>query len=72
MVQVSVEELEVLSQAVPRGHPTAKPVVVVHHAPASRSSVVGPQELAFGIVVENVRAALAEETVLVQAVLDVS
>ena len=71
VVQVGVEELKVLSQAVPRGHPAAQSVVVIHDAPAAGTSVVGPQELTFGVVVKDVRATLAEETVFIQAVLDV-
>lgn len=43
VVEVSVEELKVLSQAVPRGHPAAQPVVVIHDAPAAGASIVGPQ-----------------------------
>lgn len=54
MVKISIEELKVLSQTVPRGHPAAQPVVVVHDAPAARASVVGSQQLAFGVVVKNI------------------
>lgn len=72
MVEVSVEELKVLPQAVSRGHPATEPVIVVHDAPASRPSVVGPQELTFGVIVENVRATLTQEAVFVQPILDIS
>lgn len=72
IVEVSIEELKVLSQAVPRGHPASQTVIVIHHAPSSGASIVGPQQLTFGAIVENVGAALAEKTVLVHAILDVS
>lgn len=72
VVEVSVEELKMLPQAVPRGHPAAKPVVVIHNAPAARASVVGPQQLTFGVVVKNIGTTLAEEAVFIQAVLDIS
>jgi len=72
VVEVGVEELEVLAHAVPRGHAAAQPVVVVHDAPAAGPSVVGPQQLTFGVVVEDVGAALAEVAVFVQPVLDVA
>lgn len=72
VVEVGVEELKVLSQAVPRGDPAAQPVVVIHDAPAAGASVVGPQQLSFGVVVKNIGAPLAEEAVLIHAVLDIS
>lgn len=72
VVEISVEELEVLSQAVPGRHPAAQAVVMIHHTPATGAAVVGPQELPFGIVVENVRTALAEKAVFIHAVLNVS
>lgn len=72
IVEVSIEELQVLSHAVPRGHSTSQSVIVIHHAPSSRASIVSPQQLTFGVIVENVEATLAEEAVLVHAILDVS
>lgn len=54
VVEVSIEELKVLSQAVSRGHPAAQPVVVIHNAPAAGASIVGPQQLTFGIIVKNI------------------
>lgn len=72
VVEVGVKELQVLAQAVPGGDPAAQPIVVVDHAPAAGAPVVGPQQLALGVVVKDVRAALAQEAVLVQAVLDVT
>ena len=43
VVEVSIEELKVLSQAVPRRNPAAQSIVVIHDAPAARASIVGPQ-----------------------------
>lgn len=72
MVEVGIEELKVLTQAVPCGHPAAESIVVVDHAPASGASVISPEELSFGVVVKDVGTTLAEEAVLVQAILDIS
>lgn len=72
MVEVSIEELKVLPQAVPRGHPATEPIIVIYNAPASWTSVVRPQELTFGVIVKNVRPTLTQEAVFVQAILDIS
>lgn len=72
IVEIGVEELKVLSQAVPGGHPASQTVIVIHHAPSSGASIVSPQQLAFGVIVENVGATLAEEAILIHAILDVS
>lgn len=72
VVKVRIEELQVLPQAVPCGHPAAQAVVVIHNAPATGATVVGPQELTFGVIVKDVGTTLAKESIFIQAVLDIS
>lgn len=69
--QVSVKELQLLALAGLGGHAATQAVVAVPHGPLSHA-VEDTVEKAVGVVVEKVIGSLAEEAVVIHAVLQLA
>ena len=69
--EVRIEELQVLTQTGPAGHAPPQAIVTVDHRPAAAFTVDSGQK-PLGAVLEDLRAPLAQEAVLIQPVLNVT